>query len=239
MKLSKDTLTLIKSFTGVNTDIVFNSGSEISAASEAGDIFVKADIQETFPETDIDMAVYDVPTFLNVLNMFDDPEIEFKREDENDETSDGYAKLSGGSNSYNFFFTDSEMINHGKWVPLKEEDYHLDFDLTNDDIINIQRASASGGLDQMEFLNESGRLVCNLIEKTGANKNKYKIDLGACDVSDFKLVLRVAENFRLFPGDYAIRIAKWKTTMIMCASNKDKTLNYQIAMDNKSFFNVQ
>lgn len=238
MKLSKDTVALIKSFSGINSDMVFQSGNELSVNSEAGDIFVKADITESFPENDIDMAVYDIPSFINILGMFEDPDIEFDREDSQDDTSDGFAKIMSGVNSYNYFFTDSEMINHGTWVPLTESDYLLDFQLSNDDIANIQKAAAIGGLDQLEFSNVKGRLICNLIEKTGANKNKYKIDLGECEPKDFKLVMRVAENFKLFSGDYNIRIAKYNTTMIMCAENKDRTLNYQIAMDRKSYFNV-
>lgn len=238
MKLSKDTIALIKSFSGINSDIVFKSGNELSVVSEAGDIFVRAQIDETFPDTDIDMAVYDIPAFINVLGMFEDPDIEFDREDPEDNDSDAFARVKSGLNSYNFFFTDSEMINHGKWVPLTEEDYLLDFELSNEDIANIQKAAAIGGLDQMEFANIAGRLVCNLIERTGANKNKYKVDLGECDTDGFKLVMRVGENFRLFTGDYKIRIAKFNDNLVLCAENKDRVLNYQISMDRNSYFNT-
>lgn len=94
------------------------------------------------------------------------------------------------------------------------------------------------GLDQLEFSNKKGKLVCDVVKKAQDTKNRYGVTLGNIDKSlDFKLIMRVGENFRFYAGDYSIGIAKISNTLVFCASNTSINLQYQIAMDRKSYFN--
>lgn len=236
MKLSKDTIAILKSFSGINQGIVLEAGNTIQTNSEGGDVYVKAVIPEKIPVSKTDMAIYDVPAFINTLNLFDDAEITM----EADKYDDGFAQISSGRNSCNFYFTDPDFISHGVWLPLEEKDYidGMSFDLSADDIKNIQRASAIMSLDQLEFVNIDGKLTCNVVERQVASNNSYALELGDVDKSaDFKLIMRVAENFKLYVGNYKVRIAKIKGTFVFCAENINSDINYQIAMDRDSFYN--
>lgn len=233
MQLSKETLAILRSFSGVNQGIVFEEGNTIQTNSETGDVYVKAEVPEKFPKGPTDMAIYDVPAFINTLNLFDEHKVTMEK----DTHGDGFAHISSGRNSCNIYFTDPDFISHGVWLPLEEKHYVLDFDLSADEITNIQKASTIMSLDQLEFVNESGKLVCNVVERQIASNNSYSLELGEVDKSkDFKLIMRVAENFKLFAGNYKIRIASIKGTMIFCAENLNTNISYQIAMDRDSYF---
>ena len=93
-------------------------------------------------------------------------------------------------------------------------------------------------MDQLEFTNDDGKLVCNVVAKAGDTDNRYGIELGDCDKTlDFKLIMRVAENFRFYQGDYQIKIAQISGTLVFHATNTALNLQYQIAMDRDSYFN--
>ena len=67
MKFSKETISIIKSMSGVNTGMVFPVGNMLQVESEAKDIFVKCKISETF---DMEFGIYDIPSFINALSLY-------------------------------------------------------------------------------------------------------------------------------------------------------------------------
>lgn len=226
MKLSKETLAILKSLTGINNGMVFPQGNTLQVESEPKDIFVKCDIEEKLPQ---EFAIHDMSSFINTISLFEDPDLTFNKEEVN---------IKSGRNSCDYYYANKDFISHGHWLEIDEKDYLATFDLTNEDITNIQKASSIMGLDQLEFSNKKGKLVCDVVKKAQDTKNRYGVTLGNIDKSlDFKLIMRVGENFRFYAGDYSIGIAKISNTLVFCASNTSINLQYQIAMDRKSYFN--
>ena len=57
MKLSKNTIEVLKNFATINTNILVREGSTLSTISTGKNIFARADIEESFPQ---EFAVYDL-----------------------------------------------------------------------------------------------------------------------------------------------------------------------------------
>ena len=74
MKLSQDTLNVLKNFGTINSNLVFRPGMPLATMSEAKTIMASATIEETFPHV---FGVYDINELLSVMSMFDDPELKF------------------------------------------------------------------------------------------------------------------------------------------------------------------
>jgi hypothetical protein len=74
MKVSSDTLTVLKNFSSINTNIVFKPGDIISTISSAKNIFARAQIKETIPNQ---FAVYDLNSLLAMISLVNDQEVEF------------------------------------------------------------------------------------------------------------------------------------------------------------------
>ena len=64
MKLSDNTLTILKNFAGINNSILVKEGNKLRTISVAKNILAEADITEEFPR---DFAIYDLNQFLNGL----------------------------------------------------------------------------------------------------------------------------------------------------------------------------
>ena len=66
MKLSDNTVALLKNFAGINNSILVKKGNRLRTISVAKNILAEADITEEFPR---DFAIYDLNQFLNGLSL--------------------------------------------------------------------------------------------------------------------------------------------------------------------------
>lgn len=225
MKISKETHSIMKSLAGINTGMVVPVGNMLQAESEPKDIFCNCVVPEEFG---VEFAIYDLPKFLNTLAMFDDSELTFNKE---------FVNIKSGRNQIDYFYTDKSFITHGDFLDIAEDKYVLDFALTEEDINNIQKVSSIMSLDQLEFTNHEGKLVCDVVSKAGDTNDRYGIEMGDCDdTNDFKFVMRAGENFRFYSGDYKVRIAKIGDVLVFCADGENNNLKYQIALDRMSYY---
>ena len=62
MKLSENTLAILKNFSGINNSILVKSGNKLRTISVAKNILAEAEIIEEFPKN---FAIYDLSKFLN------------------------------------------------------------------------------------------------------------------------------------------------------------------------------
>ena len=74
MKLSDNTLNLLKNFSSINPSLLFKQGNSLRTMSVAKNILAEVEITEEFPN---DFAIYDLNQFLNTLNLHKDPELDF------------------------------------------------------------------------------------------------------------------------------------------------------------------
>ena len=73
MRLSEQTVSLLKNFSGINQNIQFKAGNKISTISAQKNILASAEIPESFPS---DFAIYDLNKMLGVMSLFQDPDLE-------------------------------------------------------------------------------------------------------------------------------------------------------------------
>lgn len=95
MKLSDNTLTILKNFAGINNSILVKQGTRLRTISVAKNILAEADITEEFPR---DFAIYDLNQFLNGLSLHQDPDLDFKE--------DSYLSIKEGKRRVKYFFAD-------------------------------------------------------------------------------------------------------------------------------------
>ena len=62
MKISKQTLSMLKNFSDINMSIEVKAGNTLRTVSVQKNILAQTDIEETFPQ---DFAIYDLSRFLS------------------------------------------------------------------------------------------------------------------------------------------------------------------------------
>ena len=77
MKLSSETISVLKNFATINQNLIIKSGSELSTMSAMNNILGKAKVKENFPQ---EFAIYDLNEFLAAISLFNNPELDFKKD---------------------------------------------------------------------------------------------------------------------------------------------------------------
>jgi hypothetical protein len=89
MKLSKETLALIKNYASINSNLLLKAGNKLSTIAVGNTIMSTVTVPETFSS---EFGIYDVNEFLGALSLFEDPDLEF---------SEKYVTLSQGISNGN------------------------------------------------------------------------------------------------------------------------------------------
>ena len=217
--LSKKTLDVLKNFSTINSSIVFRKGSTVRTISNAENILAKFTGEEVFPS---DFAIYDLSQFLSGISLFNDPQLEF--------TSTDFVSIRGGRQSAKYYFSDPEITL--KSAPEKNVNFpgaDLQFNLTGEELIQLQKASAVYGLPDLTFQSEEGLDTIKLIlrDKENDTSNTYDLTVAGCATGTYSLDVKI-ENIRLLPGDYSVKVSKH---LISEWTNTNVDLSYYIALE--------
>ena len=219
--LSKTTLDVLKNFSTINSSIVFRQGSTVRTISNAENILAKFTGEEVFPT---DFAIYDLSQFLMGISLFNDPQLEF--------TSKDFVNIKGGRQCAKYYFSDPEITL--KSAPEKNVKFpgsDIQFSLTAEDLVNIQKASAVYSLPDLTFYSEegSGSDVIKLIlrDKENDTSNTYDLSVKGTATGTFSLDLKI-ENIRVLPSDYVVKVSQH---LISEWTSQDADLKYYIALE--------
>jgi len=217
--LSKKTLDVLKNFSTINSSIVFRKGSTVRTISNAENILAKFTGEEVFPT---DFAIYDLSQFLSGISLFNDPELEF--------TSGDFVFIRGGRQSAKYYFSDPEITL--KSAPEKNVKFpgaDLQFNMTREDLWQLEKASGVYNLPDLTFKSEEGSDIIKVIlrDKENDTSNTYEQSVSGCCTGSYSLDVKI-ENVRLVPGDYTVKVSKH---LISEWTNANVDLTYYIALE--------
>jgi hypothetical protein len=226
MKLSEETLLVLKNFASINSNIVFRSGNVLKTMSEAKNIMAAATVAESFPN---EFGVYDLNEFLSVVSMFNDPELKF---------SDDMKSVSivEGNRSVKYFFSDVGILTS----PTKDitmPTTELVFTLTADDLNSLRKAASALGVTDVVVSTTSsdGAVTAKVTDTKDATSNAFSIELA--DVTSrptetFSFVFNIG-NFKVLAGDYKVSIS---SKLISNFKNTSANVEYFVALEKSSTF---
>ena len=99
MKLSSETIEVLKNFSNINQNILVKEGTKLRTMSTMKNILAEATIEDVFEK---EFGIYDLNEFLGVLTLAKDPDIEFKNE--------SYLTVNGGNTKIMYFFSDPSIL---------------------------------------------------------------------------------------------------------------------------------
>lgn len=192
LKLSSDTLQILKNFSDINASILVREGSRLKTISVGENMIAQYDCKENFPIT---FGVYDLRQFLGGLSLFDNPTLEFENSD--------YMIINGGGRKTKFFFSDPEITI--KAAPEKDVNFpggDLSFELTQGTLSAMRKASAVYGLPDLKISSVGGVITLSLCDRENDTTNTFEEIVTGDSVGDYEFFIKV-ENLRLFSPDKA------------------------------------
>ena len=220
MKLSDNTLNVLKNFAGINNSILVKEGNKLRTISVAKNILAEADIPEEFPR---DVAIYDLNQFLNGLGLHSDPDLDFSPE--------SYIAIKEGKRRVKYFYADPQVITAPpeKEINLPTED--VCFQLESTALDKLLKAAAVYQLPDLSAVGEAGVVKLVVRDKRNDTSNEYAVVVGET-TKNFTFNFKV-ENIKIIPGAYDVVVS---SKLLSKFSNTRYDLKYYIALEPDSTF---
>ena len=195
MKLSNETLTVLKNFSSINQGIQFKQGTKLATVSAGKTVLAQANLKDNFPQ---DFCVYDLNQFLSVNSLFkDSAELEFNSSD---------VIFKSGKRKTNYRMTAKEMI----VVPPEKEitlpSVDCEFKLTQEDYEWTMKTASV--LSSPHIAVESDGETINLVnfDAVDNSQSHNSTEVGEGNGKKYKIVFKT-ENIKLIPGSYDVKIS--------------------------------
>ena len=211
MKLSPNTVNILKNFATIQPNLIVNAGSTINhGIGRNGLAKQRLVLLECLNE------------FLTVYNLLEDPEVTF---------FDDHLTLTSGNSKMTYRFAETKnLTSPTKSIKLDEGDVTVN--LAENQVASIRSAAAALGHGIVGFIGDGKKIKIVVHDPSGSNANKLEIDLEQSTDQTFELNCQVAE-IKVLPGDYEVILSK---KLLSKWVNKN-TVVYYIALDTKSSFN--
>ena len=218
MKLTNETISVLKNFSTINANLMVKAGSSISTMSAMKNIVAKAEVTEEFLS---DFAIYDLNEFLSALSLFGKPDLEFDKD---------FVTITeeGTSDRLVYWFSDPSVVT----TPAKDPSLHspeLVFNLSSETLDRITKAGAVVGVPDMSL--SGGKLAVTDKKNSTANVFETSLDVGDVD-AEYKFWFKV-ENLKLIPGAYDVEVSSKKISHF---TNTKLGVQYWIALEPESSF---
>ena len=220
MKLSEQTVSILKNFSTINQNLVIKEGSEISTMSAMKNIVSKSEVEETFP---VEFAIYDLNEFLSAMSLFTNPDLDF---------NDNFVVITeAGSNSKSLKYWYSEpsvVTTPSKEITMPSVD--VEFPMNSGILSEVQKAAAGIGAPDMVLEDDELRVT----DKKNDTANSYStsLDTKSDDDASYKFWFKV-ENLKLLPGDYDVQVSEKRISHFQ---NKKTPIEYWIALEPESSY---
>lgn len=197
MKISQQTMAILKNFQTINKSLLFVEGNELRTISEAGTMFAIANIEETIPKR---AGIWELARLMAVLSLYEEPILEFG------ETS-FIIKDGSGKKKTSITYTEPELIlspPEGKIPKINEADIRIKFELGQEDFMSIIKTSSSLDLQDFVVKTEDGILYVGVTNVLDRNSNNFFIEMGEVDTEMF-FVIDIA-SLKFMNSSYIVTI---------------------------------
>lgn len=225
MKLSAETLAILKNFSGINSGIFFKAGNTLSTVSPQKNILADAKISETIPQ---DFGIYDLNNFLSVISLFKEgAELEF-------EPKHAVIKGMNGRSKIRYRFTDPSMIVVAPDKRPNLPSVDVEFSLSEEDFNWIIRTANVLGSPNIAVKSDGSELSLVTFDANDDSAHTNSVVVEGVSVSTrFNLVFKT-ENLKMLPGNYNVEIS---SKGIAKFTDPVKDIVYYITLETSSTYN--
>ena len=221
MTFSKNTLTILKNFSSLNSNLLVQPGNVIKTITPSKTGMAVATVEETF---DVQFGIWDLNKFLGVVSLFNNPTFTF---------GDKSVKIKNGSDSVvNYYYSEPRLLTY----PTKDVQMpssNVSIVLTEKNFSELQKAASVMQLPDLSFTSDENKIVGMVSDLSDPTSNSYKIVVSS-DYSGPEFLFNFKmENMKMLDGDYHVALSK---SVIGQFTHASRPLTYWVAMDASSTY---
>ena len=229
MKLSKETLAIMKNFAGINANLMLKNGNKLSTISPAKSVMAVAQISENLPINGSgNFGIYELNDFLSAYTLMEDADLTF---------GDNFCVMSKGSQKIKFYSAANEML----VIPSKESlpvSDDVSFNLRAADLDIISKSAAVLKVSDISIVSKDGKVSVEVADKKAqqaaksgkSTANAFNLDIGTSD-KEFKVNMKVENLQKIALTDYTVTVDSKKLSKFSATKG---SLVYYIAIESDS-----
>jgi hypothetical protein len=224
MKLSNETISVLKNFGAINQGILFKKGKTLKTVSSHKNILAEVDIKEDIPA---EFGIYDLNNFLSVISLHkDDPSFEF---------DDKQVTIVGnkGRSKIKYRFTPANMIVTPPEKALTMPDAEIKFDLTAEDFDWVLRAAGVLASPQIAIESDGKKVSIVTLDLQNDSAHTDALEIADGNGNKYKMVFKTENITKVLAGTYEVSIS---SKGISHFKNKNLPLQYWITTEQGSKF---
>lgn len=223
MKISNETLSVLKNFGAINQGIMFKKGKTLKTVSPHKNILAEVNITEEIPA---DFGLYDLNNFLSTVSLH--------KEDASFDFDSSNVIISGlkGRSKITYRFCDPSMIVLPPEKQLTMPDADISFDLSAEDFEWVMRTA--NVLSSPHIAIDSDGSKISILTLDLQNDSAHTNSLEMCDNtagSKFRMIFKTENLSKILPGSYEVKIS---SKGISYFKNKTLPLQYWITTETGS-----
>jgi len=221
MKLSDNTINVLKNYSTINESIVFEEGNRLRTVAKNKSILAETVIEETIPRR---FAIYNLNQFIGAMQMFDRADLEFEEK---------LVKMKFSGTTINYTCADESLVVKPPEKDINFPDAEVKFVMSSENIERIRKASATLSLPEVVFKGEEGaEFVACVMDVNNTSSSVMEVPLGTNSTVKCSMVYKV-EALKLITTDYNVAISSKGVGSFISGSDKYK---YFIATEASSTF---
>jgi len=194
MKISSDTLSILKNFSDINDGIHFKKGSLLATWHPAQFILAEATIKEEIPQ---DFTVFDLRQFLSVNSLFDEPEYSFESDK---------VIVTANNRSVNFLFSEPSLVLDPENRTTKYRENTLKgsiakANITKEELKSLKQSAAILALPDIFVTGQNDTITFSVQNAENTGTNSFKVVVKGEVQEDFSSIMR-CEHLKMLDGDY-------------------------------------
>lgn len=218
MKLSNETVNVLKNFSTINSGLKFNRGNKIVTVSPTKTILAQAVLKEEFPQ---DFCVYDLTNFLAFLNMYGDGDLEV------DNTN---VTFKQGRRSTKYRLTNENQIVTPPQKTLSLPSVDVSFSLSEDDLSWLVKSASMAQSPNVAVTSDGEKVTLTTFDASDDSAHTNSVELEIEPTNVYKLVFKT-DNLKLIPGPYTVQISSKGISHFV---NTKVDIQYWIAIESAS-----
>jgi hypothetical protein len=225
MKLSENTIEILKNYATINMSLLFRPGSTIRTIAIQKNVFSKSEVVEDFP---VEFGIFDLNQFLATVALFEDPDLAF---------GDRNVTISDNDSTTKYWYCDKSIIT----VPPKKNidiGSRVSFKLTKIAYDKLRNAAGVLGLGDFVIRSNENEIVAEVFDRRNPTSNSYSLVVGENTTgATFEFHILV-ERLKMLSKDWIVDMDKKDSNGdgwdVVKFSNKD--LEYWIALEPSSTY---
>ena len=223
MKLSKETIEVLKNYGNINQGMFFRTGKTLRTVNSHKNILTSAEISEEFPTN---FGVYDINNFLGVISADVDPEFEFSDKEVNIKCRNGRSTIR-----YGFCEPDVIVVAPEKDITMPSED--INFTLSKDDLAWVLQISRLLSTPNIVVESDGKKVTVVTLDLANDSAHTDALEIGQGNGNKYRMVFKTENLTKILAGSYEVAIS---SKGISHYKHKTQPLQYWITTEAGSTF---